>query len=184
TDAAAKHAESMHVTPTEYARDLPATLRWFADRACIRQGAWLGTRFPQDEEWIIEPISDSTLYPAYYLVSPRVASGELPVEALTDAFFDHVFLGRGDAGATGGASRDLVETCRRDFLYWYPLDINLGGKEHKTVHFPAFIKNHVGIMAPEHWPRGIFVNFWVTQTKGEKLSKSKGGAQPVAQLTA
>ncbi len=184
TEAAAAHAASMHVTPTEYARDLPSTLRWFSDRACIRQGAWLGTRFPLDEEWIIEPISDSTLYPAYYTVSPRVASGELPVEWLTDAFFDHVFLGRGDAGAVGGATRDLVETCRRDFLYWYPLDVNLGGKEHKTVHFPAFIKNHVGILAPEHWPRGIFVNFWVTQTKGEKLSKSKGGAQPVAQLAA
>ena len=183
TEKAASHAASMHVTPAEYARDLPSTLRWFADRACIRQGAWLGTRFPLDEEWIIEPISDSTLYPAYYIVSPYVASGKLPVEALDAAFFDYVFLGRGDAAAVKGAAAAVVEACRSDFLYWYPLDLNLGGKEHKTVHFPAFVKNHVGILPQEHWPRGIFVNFWVTQTKGEKLSKSKGGAQPVAQLT-
>ena len=184
TRAAAAHAGTMEVTPAEYARDLPSTLRWFADRACIRQGAWLGTRFPLDERWVIEPISDSTLYPAFYIVSPYVNSGALPPEALTEAFFDYVFLGRGEAPRLAGVPGAVAEACRRDFLYWYPLDVNLGGKEHKTVHFPAFIKNHVGILEEPHWPRGIFVNFWVTSAQGDKLSKSKGGAQPVAELAA
>ena len=62
----------------------------------------------------------------------------------------------------------------------YPLDINLGGKEHKTVHFPVFIMNHVAVLPPEKWPQGIFVNWWVTG-KGGKISKSKGGAQPIPQ---
>jgi leucyl-tRNA synthetase len=183
TEESARHAGTMAVTPAEYARDLPATLRWFADRACIRQGAWLGTPFPLDEKWIIEPISDSTLYPAFYIVTPYINAGKISPEHLTEAFFDFVFLGRGAPEAIKGIAQEVVEACRRDFLYWYPLDLNLGGKEHKTVHFPAFVKNHVAIFPEPHWPRGIFVNFWVTQTKGEKLSKSKGGAQPVAQLT-
>lgn len=184
TEASARHAETMHVTPPEYARDLPSTLRWFADRACTRQGAWLGTRFPIDERWIIEPISDSTLYPAFYIVAPYVNGETLKAEALGEAFFDFVFLGRGEAGRLPGVSPAVAEACRRDFLYWYPLDINLGGKEHKTVHFPAFVKAHVGVLQEPHWPRGIFVNFWVTSPQGEKLSKSKGGAQPVAELAA
>ncbi len=182
TEESARHASTMSVTPTEYGRDLPATLRWFADRACIRQGAWLGTPFPLDEKWIIEPISDSTLYPAFYMVTPYINDGKVRPQDLGDAFFDFVFLGRGEPERVPGIAKEVVEACRRDFLYWYPLDLNLGGKEHKTVHFPAFVKNHVAILAQPHWPRGIFVNFWVTQTKGEKLSKSKGGAQPVAQL--
>ncbi|HEY6098866.1 MAG TPA: class I tRNA ligase family protein, partial [Anaeromyxobacter sp.] len=184
TSAAASHAETMAVTPAEYARDLPATLKWFADRACIRQGAWLGTRFPLDDRWIIEPISDSTLYPAFYVVAPYVNAGALTSEALSEAFFDFVFLGRGEAGRLPGVPPAVAASCRQDFLYWYPLDINLGGKEHKTVHFPAFVKNHVAILGEPHWPRGIFVNFWVTSGAGAKLSKSKGGAQPVAELAA
>ena len=47
-----------------------------------------------------------------------------------------------------------------------------------TVHFPAFLMNHVAILPPEMWPRGIFVN-WYVIGKGGKISKSKGGAQPI-----
>jgi leucyl-tRNA synthetase len=57
------------------------------------------------------------------------------------------------------------------------LDINLGGKEHQTVHFPVFMMNHAAIM-PGLMPRGIFVNWWV-QGKSGKMSKSKGGAEPI-----
>jgi leucyl-tRNA synthetase len=38
--------------------------------------------------------------------------------------------------------------------------------------------NHVALLPKEMWPRGIFVNWWV-MGKGGKISKSKGGAQPI-----
>ena len=38
--------------------------------------------------------------------------------------------------------------------------------------------NHVAILSEEKWPRGIFVNWWVTG-EGNKISKSKGGAVPI-----
>lgn len=47
-----------------------------------------------------------------------------------------------------------------------------------TVHFPAFLKNHVAILPQELWPKGIFVN-WYVIGRGGKISKSKGGAQPI-----
>jgi leucyl-tRNA synthetase len=175
------HAGSMHILPPEYYANVQGVLDWFRERACVRQGKWLGTRFPFDSKWIIEAISDSTLYPLYYLVSKYANAGALRPEQMTTEFFDHVFLGKGDQAriaASIGLDVALLDRIRKDVLYWYPLDINLGGKEHMTVHFPAFLKNHVAILEPSLWPRGIFVN-WYVIGKGGKISKSKGGAQPI-----
>jgi len=179
TGRAKAHAESMDITPEEYKKEMPGVLDWFGDRACIRKGSWLGTEFPYKEGWIIEPISDSTLYPSYYIVSRYVNDGTLKVEWMDDAFFEYVFRGIGGVEDFPEDRREVVETCRRDFLYWYPLDINLGGKEHKTVHFPVFLMNHVAILNEEHWPRGLYVHWWVTMSGGDKISKTKGGAEPI-----
>ncbi|MFO8051531.1 MAG: leucine--tRNA ligase [Thermoplasmatota archaeon] len=179
TEMSRDWARQMNITPDEYKRDLPAVLEWFGDRACIRKGSWLGTEFPFKKGWIIEPISDSTLYPAYYIISKYVNSGELPVEWMDDDLFDMVLRGEGDMSKIPEERRELVRRMRKDFLYWYPLDVNLSGKEHKTVHFPVFLMNHVALLEKEHWPRGIYVHWWVTMTGGDKISKTKGGAEPI-----
>ncbi|MCJ7516346.1 MAG: leucine--tRNA ligase [Methanomassiliicoccales archaeon] len=175
------HAESMHILPSEYHTNIRGVLDWFRERACVRQGNWLGTRFPFDDKWIIEAISDSTLYPIYYLVSKYFNEGKLKLENLTEVFFNHVFLDIGDPGDVSiatGVEIELLKRIRSDVEYWYPLDINLGGKEHMTVHFPAFLMNHVGVLPQRHWPKGIFVNWYIIGKLG-KISKSKGGAEPI-----
>ena len=165
------HTKGMNIFPKEYYDNVSAVLDWFSDRACVRLGNWLGSKFPFDDKWTVEPISDSTLYPAYYIVSKFVNNGTLKVNDLTEEFFDYVFLGRGDG-------QDNWKEVKDEFDYFYPLDINLGGKEHKTVHFPVFLMNHVAILPKDKWPKGILVNWWVTG-KGSKISKSKGGAEPI-----
>ncbi len=174
TAKAKEHVAAMSIHPQRFADELPNILDWFGDRACVRRGAWLGTEFPFKEGWIIEPIADSTFYPWYYLVSLYVNDGRLKDEDLTDAFFDYVFNGRGEPG-------DAVwDEVRGDVLAWGPVDVNLGGKEHQTVHFPVYVMNMVALMGDSSlWPRGIFVNWWVTQKAGTKISKSKGGAEPI-----
>ncbi|NLT37722.1 MAG: leucine--tRNA ligase [Methanomassiliicoccus sp.] len=181
TEDSKRHAKSMQILPQDYYVNIQGVLDWFRERACVRQGNWLGTRFPYDDKWIIEAISDSTLYPIYYLVSQYYNSGQLPLSSMTEEFFDHVYLGKGDpaqVAASTGASMEVLERIRQDVTYWYPLDINLGGKEHMTVHFPAFLMNHVAVLPEQLWPRGIFVNWYVTGKLG-KISKSKGGAEPI-----
>ncbi|MCD6503357.1 MAG: leucine--tRNA ligase [Euryarchaeota archaeon] len=175
------HMNKMVFYPKHAGDTIKAAVEWYDDRACVRKGRWLGTKFPLDETWIIEPISDSTLYPAYYIVSKYVNLGLIKEEDLDDEVFDYVFLGR---GLPKKGLESVIESMRKEFLYWYPVDINLGGKEHMTVHFPVYIMNHVAILANEHWPRGIFVNWWVVQSKvsKEKLSKSKGGAEPAPKI--
>ena len=176
TERSKEQAKEMTIFPKEYGEHLPAVLDWFSDRACARLGNWLGSKFPFDTKWTIEPISDSTLYPAYYIVSKFVNDGTLKVKDLTEEFFDYVFLGK-------GKGKDQWKSIREEFLYFYPLNLNLGGKEHQTVHFPVFLMNHVAILPEEKWPQGIFVNWWVTG-KGNKISKSKGGAEPIPQAMA
>ena len=171
TERSCEQACEMKVLPKEYYDNLPSVLTWFSDRACSRLGSWIGSRLPFDSKWIVEPISDSTLYPAYYIVSKWVNNGTLQVADLTEEFFDYVFLGK-------GKGRSAWKIIREEFDYFYPLDFNLGGKEHQTVHFPVFIMNHVAILPEHKWPRGIVVNWWVTG-KGSKISKSKGGAEPI-----
>ncbi len=166
--------------PSDYARELPGIIDWFTDRPCTRKGRWLGTPFPLDPEWIIEPIADSTFYMAYFVVRRFVATGRLSIPQLTGAFFDYVFLGEGPGEPT--VDRKLLEEVRSEFLYWYPLDFNLGGKEHKRVHFPVFLYTHARLLPPELQPRGIYINGWITGPSGGKVSKkevsSKGGRIP------
>jgi leucyl-tRNA synthetase len=166
--------------PTEYGKELPSILDWFGDRPCTRKGRWLGSPFPLDPSWTIEPIADSTFYMAYFIVRRFVASGRIELAQLTDAFFDYVFLGAGPGEPT--VERGLLDEVRQEFLYWYPLDFNIGGKEHKRVHFPVFLYTHARLLPPELQPRGIYVHGWLTGPAGAKVSKkevsSKGGRIP------
>ncbi len=171
TERSKEQAKEMTVFPEEYRKNLPSILDWFSDRACARLGNWLGSKLPFDSKWTVEPISDSTLYPIYYIISKFVHNGAIKTEELTEEFFDHVFLGH-------GKGKEHWKQIKEEFEYFYPLDINLGGKEHQTVHFPVFIMNHVAILPEGKWPLGIFVNWWVIG-KGSKISKSKGGAEPI-----
>jgi leucyl-tRNA synthetase len=181
TNKTIDHTKEMLIKPENFKRNLPNILNWFNDRACARQGRWLGTKLPFDNTYTIEAISDSTLYPIFYLISLYSNSGKIKPEQMTEEFFDYVFLCKGDpkqVSKNTNISEQILNNIRKDVEYWYPLDINLGGKEHQTVHFPVFLMNHVGILPKNMWPKGIFVNWWVTSKYG-KISKSKGGVGAV-----
>ncbi len=167
--------DRLRTSPSEYGRELQGILDWFQDRPCTRRGRWLGTPFPLDPDWVIEPIADSTFYMAYFVVRRFVATGRLTTAQLTDAFFEFVFRGTGPGEPS--VDRALQEEVRTEFLYWYPLDYNIGGKEHKRVHFPVFLYTHALLLPPELAPRGIFVNGWITGATGGKLSKKEIGGK-------
>ena len=175
------NCRTMDIFPNDYYNNVNGVIDWFRERACVRQGNWLGTRFPFDDRWVIEAISDSTLYPLYYVISIYANTGEIRPEQMTEKMFDHVVLGKGNVSEVSrstGIKEEVLSRIRRDVEYWYPLDLNVGGKEHMTVHFPTFLFNHAAIMPDAKLPRGIMVHWYITGKKG-KISKSKGGAQPI-----
>ena len=161
--------EQMNTYPPEYKKELPGIIDWLRGRPLIRKRG-LGTEFPFAEGWIIEALSDSTIYMAFYVVSKAVNTGKLKVDEIDDAFFDYIYHGK---EGNLKCSKEIADQIRRDFEYFYPLDLNFGGKEHKTVHFPFSIFHHAALFDRRFWPKGVFVN-WHLIVEGEKMSKSKG----------
>lgn len=52
----------------EVRKNFTATLDWLKEHACSRTYG-LGSKLPWDEKWLIESLSDSTIYMAYYTVA-------------------------------------------------------------------------------------------------------------------
>ncbi|MCL5101404.1 MAG: leucine--tRNA ligase [Candidatus Parvarchaeota archaeon] len=158
--------ERMNIFPEDARLQLLNTLEWLEDKAAARKGG-LGTPLPWDKDWIIEPLSDSTIYMAYYTIANKIS--KIAIEKLTDNVFDYIFLGR---KIDGKPDKEIEET-KKEFEYWYPLDMRVSAKELLQNHFIFFLLNHTAIFNEENWPRGIQINGWLT-VSGEKLSKSKG----------
>src|SRR5439155_17069657 len=140
--------ERMTFYPPAVRKQFDYVVDWLRDWACAREHG-LGTHLPQDPRWLIESLSDSTIYMSYYTIAHLVEKGTVTgsspragVDAadLTPAFFDFVMLGKGDAksAAKGTVTPELTERARREFLYWYPLDFRNSGKD--------LVQNHLTFM--------------------------------------
>ena len=167
--------EEMTIIPEYYKEEFRNKIEWLKDKACARRKG-LGTRIPWDKEWLIESLSDSTIYMAYYILAKFINEGKVKAENLTQEFFDYVFLGIGRAdevAKVSGLDKDLIEQIRKEFLYWYPVDLRSSGKDLVANHLLFYLFHHVAIFPREHWPRAIAVNGYVS-LEGKKMSKSKG----------
>ncbi|MFH1105742.1 MAG: leucine--tRNA ligase [Candidatus Aenigmatarchaeota archaeon] len=160
------------------------TVDWLKDKACARKTG-LGTRLPWDNEWIVETLSDSTIYMAYYTISQIINEEKLGAEKLTDSVFDYVFLGKGDAKNIGKASKlgaNVIERMRNEFEYFYPVDLRNSGKDLVNNHLTFYLFHHTAIWDDQkYWPKTISVNGYV-KVHGTKMSKSKGNVIPLMDL--
>lgn len=60
--------KNMNVFHDEVRKNFLACLDWLHEHACSRSYG-LGTKLPWDPQWLIESLSDSTIYMAYYTVA-------------------------------------------------------------------------------------------------------------------
>ncbi|WP_456368830.1 leucine--tRNA ligase [Geoglobus sp.] len=167
--------EEMTIIPEYYKEEFRNKIEWLKDKACARRKG-LGTRIPWDREWLIESLSDSTIYMAYYIIARYVNKGVLKAENLVPEFFDFVFLGKGDVNSVSeksGVDTSLLERIRREFEYWYPVDLRSSGKDLVANHLLFFLFHHVALFPKKYWPKAIAVNGFVS-LEGKKMSKSKG----------
>lgn len=159
----------MSIVPEGRRLDFEYAINWLHEKACTR-ATGLGTRFPFDESKMIEALSDSTIYMAFYTVKHKLK------RPLSTSEWDYVMLGK------GSAPPELVE-LRESFEYWYPLDARHSGADLVYNHLPFFIFNHTAIFPKEKWPRGIVVNGFVLMD-GQKMSKSLGNILPLRKAVA
>ena len=88
---ARKCFEHMTILPNEIKSEFDYVVGWLRERACARQHG-LGTILPWDKDWIVESLSDSVIYMAYYILAKYVNSGQIVPDSLNDSFFDYVFF--------------------------------------------------------------------------------------------
>lgn len=169
---------NMKILPESRRAQFEAIVEWLDKKACARK-VGLGTSLPWDREWVIESLSDSTIYMAYYTISRVINKHGIKGEQLIPELFDYIFLEEfseareEELGKKTGIPKEVIREMKEEFEYWYPLDWRCSAKDLIPNHLTFFIFNHVAIFKKKHWPRGIAVNGYGT-LEGKKMSKSKG----------
>ncbi|MFH1306871.1 MAG: leucine--tRNA ligase [Candidatus Micrarchaeota archaeon] len=165
--------KNMKIIPEMLRKEFDYIIGWLDKKACTRASGF-GTKFPFDKSQVIEALSDSTIYMAYYAISN--ITKHMGESELTEEFFDYAFLGKKPENAS--KINDNWKDARKEFTYWYPPDSRHSALDLVTNHLSFFIFNHVAIFDSNLWPKQIVANGFVTMD-GKKMSKSMGNILPL-----
>jgi len=139
----------------------------------------LGVRLPWDEKEIIDSLSDSTIYTAFYTIIHKL--NKYPISLLNDKFWDYVLLGRGTSEEVSkelSIPKEQLEDIRNEFTYWYPVDSRHSGRDLIQNHLAYYIFHHVAIFGEKMLPKQIVTNGFI-RVGGKKMSKSFGNIYPL-----
>lgn len=158
------------------------TLDWLREWGCSRTTG-LGTKIPWDQQFVIESLSDSTIYMAYYTIAHLLqggvmngqGEGPLGIKAsdMTKEVFDYIYLKK--AYPEGCAiPEETLAKLRYEFEYWYPMDLRCSGKDLIKNHLTFSLYNHAAIWEDKDMlPKSFFCNGYI-MLDGSKMSKSTG----------
>ena len=156
----------MEAIPETTRGEYDHTIDWLNEWPCIRNYG-LGTRLPWDDEFVIEPLSDSTIYMAYYTIAHRLS--EIPVEDLDRKFFDALFYGESAVDDPD----DRALSLHAEWQYWYPVTYRFSANDLISNHLTFYLLHHAELFDTEEWPAGIVI-MGMGLLEGEKMSSSKG----------
>ena len=105
---------------------------------------------------------------------PGSQPGSLSIkpEQLTRSAWDYIYQGIPYDASTMPVEEEKLATIRKEFLYWYPLDLRVSAKDLVRNHLTMALYNHAAIWEkqPELWPRSYFTNGY-SLINGKKMSK-------------
>ncbi|WVN89149.1 leucine-tRNA ligase [Cryptococcus depauperatus CBS 7841] len=157
-----------------------AVLNWLNQWACARSYG-LGSKLPWDPVWLIESLSDSTIYMSYYTVANLLHSdmfGKTPgplgikPEQMTDEVWDYV-LSDGQLSKDCPVDSEKASQLKYHFNYFYPLDVRSSGKDLIPNHLTFWIYCHAALFPEKHWPKAVRANGHL-MLNSKKMSKSNG----------
>lgn len=164
---------------TEAKNAFEQALDWLCQWPCARQYG-LGSKLPWDHNFLVESLSDSTIYMSYYTIAHLLhtdvfgktrGAANVSAEQMTDEVWDYIFH-RTNEVPTDIPKQTLAQ-FRREFAYWYPLDLRVSGKDLVQNHLTFCLYVHTALFPREFWPRGIRVNGHL-MLNNAKMSKSSG----------
>jgi len=184
-----KCLDQMTILPEELRGEFNYTIDWLRERACAR-AVGLGTKLPWDHNWIIEALSDSVVYMAYYILSKYFTKDwvvfkkfEKDTSRLPDAFFNFTLLGEGTVDTVAEQTRipkRILNAIRAEFQYFYPVDMRHSARDLVSNHLSFYIFHHTSLFPEKQWPKGIVANGFVLM-EGSKMSKSLENIIPLRQ---
>ncbi|XP_036222723.2 leucine--tRNA ligase, cytoplasmic [Bactrocera oleae] len=181
---AKKNLSKMEVYHEEARNNFEACLNWLHEYACSRTYG-LGTKLPWDQQWLIESLSDSTIYMAFYTVVHLLQGGSfrgekpsplgITAKDMIPEVWDYIFFNETSYSDKLPVKKQSLDILRREFEYWYPMDLRVSGKDLINNHLTFMLYNHTAIWPNDEgkWPLGARVNGHLLLNSA-KMSKSDG----------
>ncbi|KAJ8518730.1 hypothetical protein ONZ45_g4251 [Pleurotus djamor] len=173
----------MELYSPETRNSFEKTLAWLNQWACARTYG-LGSVLPWDPQFLVESLSDSTIYMAYYTVAQLLHDssidgskpGPLGITAdqMTDEIWEYVFCD-GPFPDPSPLSREKADALKHEYSYFYPFDIRSSAKDLVPNHLTFALYNHAAIFPEDKWPLSMRTNGHLL-LNGKKMSKSTGNS--------
>jgi len=171
----------MYQSETRHAFD--KTLAWLNQWACARTYG-LGSKLPWDHNFLVESLSDSTVYMSYYTVAQLLHDssidgskpGPLGItpDQMTDEIWEYIFCG-GPFPSPSPLPKEKADALKYEFDYFYPFDIRSSAKDLVPNHLTFSLYNHVALFPEDKWPLSMRTNGHL-MLNGKKMSKSTGNS--------
>lgn len=175
---------NMETYHDESRKNFEHCLNWLHEYACSRTYG-LGTKLPWDQQWLIESLSDSTIYMAFYTVVHLLQAGSfrgekpsplgIKAEMMTAEVWNYIFFSDAKYPSGSKIKKADLDILKREFNYWYPLDLRVSGKDLINNHLTFMLYNHTAIWTNESdkWPKSVRANGHLLLNSA-KMSKSDG----------
>ncbi len=186
--------KNMSLIPQETENYFLNVVDWLKDWPFTRV-VGMGTKVPWAKEWIIESLSDSTIYMSYYTIAEILRDAKIEVD---DDFFDYVFLSKEESKEESKeiskieekeTSKEkenrwegdkIAEKAKEAFNYWYPLDYRVSASELIPNHLTFMVFHHTALFERNNWPGGI-ISLGLVILEGKMMHSSSGIIYPLSQ---
>ncbi|KAG6860497.1 hypothetical protein C0995_010483 [Termitomyces sp. Mi166 len=180
-DQVEKLLAKMNTYSVETRNHFEKTLAWLNKWACARTYG-LGSKLPWDPHFLVESLSDSTIYMSYYTVAQLLHENSLdgskpgPLgitpDQMTDEIWEYIFCG-GPFPSSSPLAREKADALKHEYSYFYPFDIRSSAKDLVPNHLTFCLYNHAAIFPIDKFPLSMRTNGHL-MLNGKKMSKSTG----------
>ncbi|KAF8920816.1 hypothetical protein CPB85DRAFT_1211532 [Mucidula mucida] len=159
------------------------TLAWLNKWACARTYG-LGSDLPWDPHFMVESLSDSTIYMSYYTVAQLLHENSIdgtkpgPLGITPDQMIDEVWeyiFCNGPWPANATIPQEKVDALKHEYEYFYPFDIRSSAKDLINNHLTFCLYNHQALFPEDKFPLSMRTNGHL-MLNGKKMSKSTGNS--------
>ncbi|KAG5339737.1 hypothetical protein C0989_003925 [Termitomyces sp. Mn162] len=171
----------MNTYSVETRNHFEKTLAWLNKWACARTYG-LGSKLPWDPHFLVESLSDSTIYMSYYTVAQLLHEdsldgskpGPLSItpDQMTDEIWEYIFCD-GPFPDPSPLAREKADALKHEYSYFYPFDIRSSAKDLVPNHLTFCLYNHAAIFPVDKFPLSMRTNGHL-MLNGKKMSKSLG----------